>query len=59
MSAPVGNQIDGLRVLARRVNARQMSKAFAMRESEAQHLIDMLTDAAETLERAWNGERID
>lgn len=58
MTAPVGNQIDALKVLVRRISARSLMKVSAMRESEAQHILDMVRDAAETLERAWAGERI-
>ena len=51
MTAPVHQQIDGLRVLARLLSPSQLKKAGAIaRESEAIHLINMVKDAAETLE---------
>lgn len=50
MSASLGNQISGLRVLAQRLNPKNLAKATGMRESEAQHLIDMVKDASATLE---------
>jgi hypothetical protein len=51
MSAPIHQQIDGLRVLARVLSPSQLKKAGSIsRESEAIHLINMLKDAAETLE---------
>lgn len=56
MSAPIGNQSSGLRVLAQRLNFKSLMKATGMRESEALHLLDMLRDAADTLDRVPRGE---
>lgn len=60
MTAPVHHQVDALRVLARVLSPRQLMKAGAIaRESEAQHLIMMLKDAALTLEEANNRGALD
>ena len=57
MSAPISQQIDGLRILAKRMSPRQLMKSGAIaRESEALHLINMIRDAAETLENLERGE---
>jgi hypothetical protein len=58
MSAPISMQVDGLRVLAKRLSAVHLVRSGAVaRKPEAEHLIDMLRDAAETLETAYqNGE---
>lgn len=59
MSAPLSQQIDGLRVLARNLTARHLMRCGAVsRESEASHLVLMLKDAVETLERVERGEDI-
>lgn len=59
MTAPVSQQIDGLRVLARNLSPRQLMKCGAIgRESEAVHLLNMIKDAAETLTDAYNNRRI-
>jgi hypothetical protein len=56
MSASLHHQADGLRNLARILNARHLMRSGAVsRQSEADHLILMLKDAAETLERLSNG----
>jgi len=54
MSSPVHTQADGLRVLAKKLNTHTLVKATAMRSSGADHLIMMLRDAAETLDRLIN-----
>lgn len=60
MTAPVHQQVDGLRVLARILAPRQLMKAGAIaRESEATHLLMMLKDAAITLEEANNRGALD
>lgn len=51
MSSPIHMQADGLRVLAKRLNSHALTRATAMRQSEADHLIMALADAAETLDR--------
>lgn len=59
MSTPVYQQIDGLRVLARILSPSQLRKAGCIaRESEAIHLINMLKDAIETLDRVERGEEV-
>lgn len=58
MSAPLSMQADGLRTLARILNAQHL-KRIVSRESEATHLLLMLKDAAETLERVCRGEDVD
>jgi len=58
MSAPLSMQADGLRTLARILNAQHLKKIVA-RESEASHLILMLRDAAETLERVSRGDEVE
>lgn len=58
MSAPLSMQADGLRTLARILNTQHLKKIVS-RESEASHLILMLKDAAETLERVSRGEEAD
>lgn len=59
MSAPISQQIDGLRVLARNLTARHLMRSGAIaRESEASHLVLMLKDAAETLQRIERGEDV-
>lgn len=60
MTAPVHQQIDGLKVLARVLSPRQLMRAGAIaRESEATHLLLMLKDAAQTLEEANNNGALD
>lgn len=60
MTAPVHQQVDGLKVLARVLSPRQLMKAGAIhRESEATHLLTMLKDAAQTLEEANNRGALD
>jgi hypothetical protein len=57
MSSPVHMQTDGLRVLSRQLNARLMVKlGVVIRESEATHLLNMLKDSVDTLERMERGE---
>lgn len=59
MSAPLSQQIDGLRVLARNLSARHLMRSGAVgRESEASHLVMMLKDAVDTLERIERGEDV-
>lgn len=54
MSAPVSMQVDGLRVLARSLSSSHLVRSGAVsRKSEAEHLINMLKDAAETLADAY------
>lgn len=51
MTAPIHQQIDGLRVLARILSPSQLKRVGSIsRESEAVHLIKMIKDAAETLQ---------
>lgn len=57
MSTPLSMQADGLRTLARILHTQHLKKIVA-RESEAAHLILMLRDAAETLDRASRGEDV-
>lgn len=60
MTAPVHQQVDGLKVLARVLSPRQLMKAGCIaRESEASHLLLMLKDAAVTLEEANNRGALD
>lgn len=60
MTAPIHQQVDGLKVLARVLSPRQLMKAGAIaRESEASHLLMMLKDAALTLEEANNRGALD
>jgi hypothetical protein len=60
MTAPIHQQVDGLKVLARVLSPRQLMKAGAIaRESEAAHLLLMLKDAAQTLEEANNSGALD
>lgn len=60
MTAPVHQQVDGLKTLARVLSPRQLMKAGAIaRESEASHLLMILKDAAETLEQANNRGLLD
>lgn len=60
MTAPVTQQVDGLRALIRCLSPRQLMKAGAIhRESEASHILMMLKDAAETLEQANNRGALD
>jgi hypothetical protein len=57
MAASLANQITGLRTLARVVSPRHLMKSGAVaRESEAVHLLDMIKDAAETLDRLERGD---
>lgn len=52
MSTSLGAIIDGLRQIERRVTPRQLAKTGAIvREAEARHLLQMVADARETLER--------
>lgn len=56
MGAPVHMQAEALRVLARRLRAQHLIKSGAVvRQSEADHLVLMLRDAAETLDRVSQG----
>jgi hypothetical protein len=53
-------QTDALRVLTRSLNAKLMVKhGLVQRETEASHLINMLKDAADTLERVERGEDVE
>ena len=52
MSASIHNQADAIRVLSQRLSARHLVKSGAVaRQSEADHFILMLKNAAETLSR--------
>jgi hypothetical protein len=56
MSASLANQINGLRTIARTVSPRHLMRSGAVsRESEAIHLLDMIKDAADTLEQLERG----
>lgn len=57
MSAPIHMQADAMRILAQRLSARHLVKSGAVaRQSEADHFILMLKDAAETLSRVVDGD---
>ena len=54
MSSPVSMQVDGLRVLSRSLSSSHLVRSGAVsRKAEADHLINMLKDAAETLAEAY------
>lgn len=49
----IGAQVDGLRTLARILTPWHLQRSGAVtRKSEAEHLAEMLRDAAETLQKA-------
>lgn len=56
MGAPIHMQAEALRVLASRLRAQHLMKSGAVvRQSEAEHLVMMLKDAAETLQSVADG----
>lgn len=60
MSAPVSMQVDALRCLAKVLSPRHLMRSGAVaRESEAKHLVQMIKDAAETLESALDEGKIE
>lgn len=57
MGAPLRMQAEALRILAERVRPQHLMKSGAVvRESEANHLVMMLKDAAQTLDEVERGE---
>lgn len=52
MSQSLGSIIDGLRQIERRVKPLHLTRSGAIiREAEARHLLQMVADAREVLER--------